>query len=258
MGGRAAAPSESGDRPTRSACRAARRPLCDYPKWARYNGSGDINLRASFTCVEHETTPATQRQTAFGLVVGTDNSAASGTYAWKGVPYAKAPMGDLRWKPPVDPDAVDLAEPTQQFGNACVQSGRLYGPGLNNKYDATIGSSLDPDGRLRGLPVSEHLAPGHRGHAAAGDRLGARRQQHLRLHRRSDVRRRQSGPDRQRGRRLGQLPPGRVRLPQHGTAEDRRRARRLRRLRHPRHHQGAAVRQRATSPTSAAIRATSR
>jgi feruloyl esterase len=27
------------------------RPLCDYPKWARYNGTGDVNAAASFTCV---------------------------------------------------------------------------------------------------------------------------------------------------------------------------------------------------------------
>jgi len=27
------------------------RPLCDYPKWARYNGIGDVNAAASFTCV---------------------------------------------------------------------------------------------------------------------------------------------------------------------------------------------------------------
>lgn len=27
------------------------RPLCDYPKWAKYNGSGDSTLAASFTCV---------------------------------------------------------------------------------------------------------------------------------------------------------------------------------------------------------------
>ena len=27
------------------------RPLCDYPKWPRYNGSGDPNLASSFTCV---------------------------------------------------------------------------------------------------------------------------------------------------------------------------------------------------------------
>lgn len=27
------------------------RPLCDYPKWPRYNGSGDTTLATSFTCV---------------------------------------------------------------------------------------------------------------------------------------------------------------------------------------------------------------
>jgi feruloyl esterase len=27
------------------------RPLCDFPKWARYNGSGDVNSAASFSCV---------------------------------------------------------------------------------------------------------------------------------------------------------------------------------------------------------------
>jgi feruloyl esterase len=27
------------------------RPLCDYPKWARYNGTGDVNVAASYTCV---------------------------------------------------------------------------------------------------------------------------------------------------------------------------------------------------------------
>jgi feruloyl esterase len=26
------------------------RPLCDYPKWPRYNGTGDVNLASSFTC----------------------------------------------------------------------------------------------------------------------------------------------------------------------------------------------------------------
>jgi feruloyl esterase len=28
------------------------RPLCDYPKWAQYNGTGDVNAAASFTCVK--------------------------------------------------------------------------------------------------------------------------------------------------------------------------------------------------------------
>lgn len=29
------------------------RPLCEYPKWPRYNGSGDASLAASFTCVRN-------------------------------------------------------------------------------------------------------------------------------------------------------------------------------------------------------------
>ncbi|HUL65792.1 MAG TPA: tannase/feruloyl esterase family alpha/beta hydrolase, partial [Burkholderiaceae bacterium] len=28
------------------------RPLCDYPKWPQYNGTGDVNAAASFTCVD--------------------------------------------------------------------------------------------------------------------------------------------------------------------------------------------------------------
>jgi hypothetical protein len=28
------------------------RPLCDYPKWPQYKGSGDVNSAASFTCVD--------------------------------------------------------------------------------------------------------------------------------------------------------------------------------------------------------------
>ncbi|MGW8266927.1 MAG: tannase/feruloyl esterase family alpha/beta hydrolase [Longimicrobiales bacterium] len=30
------------------------RPLCVYPKQARYNGSGDVNDAANFTCVDPE------------------------------------------------------------------------------------------------------------------------------------------------------------------------------------------------------------
>ena len=46
--------------------------------------------------------PPTQRQTTLGVVIGSDDSATSGTYAWKGIPYAEAPVGALRWKAPAD------------------------------------------------------------------------------------------------------------------------------------------------------------
>ena len=84
-----------------------------------------------------------ERRTDFGIVVGSDDSATTGTYAWKGVPYAKPPVGELRWKAPVDPKPWTAPRPTQQFGNACVQYGRIYGPGANNRYDATIGTTLN-------------------------------------------------------------------------------------------------------------------
>ena len=84
-----------------------------------------------------------ERQTRFGPVVGSDDSAASGTYSWKGVPFARPPVGGLRWRAPVDPDRWKEARPAQAFANACLQYGRIYGPGSNNRFDATIGSTLN-------------------------------------------------------------------------------------------------------------------
>ncbi len=84
-----------------------------------------------------------ERQTRFGKVLGIDDSRNSGTYAWKGVPFAKAPVGELRWKAPVDPDRWHKTRKTQAFGNACVQYGRIYGPGANNRYDETIATTLN-------------------------------------------------------------------------------------------------------------------
>jgi para-nitrobenzyl esterase len=84
-----------------------------------------------------------ERQTHFGPVTGVDESATTGTYAWKGVPFAKPPKGELRWKAPVDPDSWKQPKLTQHFGPACAQYGRIYGPGANNRYDETIGTTLN-------------------------------------------------------------------------------------------------------------------
>lgn len=84
-----------------------------------------------------------QRQTRYGPVVGIDDSDASGTYAWKGIPFAKPPVGELRWQAPVEPDRWKKPRAAKQFGNACVQYGRIYGPGANNRYDTTIGTTLN-------------------------------------------------------------------------------------------------------------------
>jgi para-nitrobenzyl esterase len=87
--------------------------------------------------------PQLVRTTEFGKIEGVANTPTSKTLAWKGVPYAKAPVGNLRWKAPVDPDRWSTVLATKQFGNACAQYGRIYGPGANNKYDETIGTTLN-------------------------------------------------------------------------------------------------------------------
>ncbi len=86
--------------------------------------------------------PPMQRQTTWGPVLGSDDSAATGTWSWKGVPYAQPPVGALRWRAPRDPQPWNAARPARDFAPACVQTQRLYGPGLNNRYDETVGSAL--------------------------------------------------------------------------------------------------------------------
>lgn len=88
------------------------------------------------------TDSATLRQTTFGAVRGTDDANRNGTYAWKGIPYAAPPVAALRWRAPQTPARWAGERVAHTFGNACVQTGRLYGPGLNNRYDETIGSTL--------------------------------------------------------------------------------------------------------------------
>ena len=82
------------------------------------------------------------RKTHLGEVKGAEDTAA-GTYAWKGIPFAKPPVGALRWQAPQEPEAWTTTRATTSFGNACAQYGRVYGPGANNKYDETIGTTLN-------------------------------------------------------------------------------------------------------------------
>ncbi|HTP74961.1 MAG TPA: carboxylesterase family protein [Burkholderiaceae bacterium] len=85
----------------------------------------------------------TLRTTTYGRVSGGNDAAKSGTYFWKGVPFAKAPTGALRWKAPADPEPWTDTKVTTQFANPCVQYGRIYGPGSNNTYDTTIATTLN-------------------------------------------------------------------------------------------------------------------
>ena len=68
------------------------------------------------------------RQTTAGKIEGVDDSAGTGTLSWKGVPFAKAPVGTLRWAPPADPEPWQGVRAASQFGRSCAQGGRYFSP----------------------------------------------------------------------------------------------------------------------------------
>lgn len=84
----------------------------------------------------------TVRRTAAGKVQGVDDSARNGTWAWKGVRYAQPPVGALRWRAPLDPAPWTGVRAADSFGPACLQIGRMFGPGANNRFDETIATTM--------------------------------------------------------------------------------------------------------------------
>jgi len=85
---------------------------------------------------------ALRRDTTFGPVAGRDDATQNGTWRWTGVPYAQPPIGPLRWRAPQAPQPWTAVRDATHFAPACVQTQRLYGPGLNNRYDETVGTAL--------------------------------------------------------------------------------------------------------------------
>ena len=64
------------------------------------------------------------------LQIKTDKGKVEGAYtadqqviAFKGIPYAAPPVGDLRWKPPMPAAKWKGVRPAKEFGSHCVQTG---------------------------------------------------------------------------------------------------------------------------------------
>jgi para-nitrobenzyl esterase len=56
-------------------------------------------------------------KTEAGLVAGS----GADIHVWKGIPYARPPIGDLRWKAPRPPVAWQGIRPALEFGPICAQ-----------------------------------------------------------------------------------------------------------------------------------------
>ena len=64
-------------------------------------------------------------QTKYGLISGFLDK---GSWCWKGVPYAKPPIGPLRWKAPLHPTPWIGTRKTKKFGNSAAQVMPFIGP----------------------------------------------------------------------------------------------------------------------------------
>jgi para-nitrobenzyl esterase len=62
----------------------------------------------------------TDQETMDGVVLGTEHRATN-TLSWKGIPYAKPPVGDLRWKAPQEPEKRSTPLKAVNFCEICPQ-----------------------------------------------------------------------------------------------------------------------------------------
>lgn len=108
-------------------------------------------------CAVHAQAPIVH--TSLGDLSG---STADGVRAFKGVPYAMPPVGDLRWKPPVPAKAWSGTRDATQFGNDCMQKPRpgSRAPGisedcltLNVWTPAKAGEAKVDEAKAKKLPV---------------------------------------------------------------------------------------------------------
>lgn len=109
------------------------------------------------------------RHTSLGVIRGADESRTTGTYAWRGIPYAEPPVGPLRWHAPVTHRPWRGVRDTRHFGDGCIQEGRLFSPapsgphygldvrnGLNKPVGAENCLTLNvfrPSNHRKNLPV---------------------------------------------------------------------------------------------------------
>ena len=57
--------------------------------------------------------------TQYGQIQGAEDE--NNTWVWKGIPFAQAPVGDLRWRAPADPTSRDDVLEANEFSVVCPQ-----------------------------------------------------------------------------------------------------------------------------------------
>ena len=86
----------------------------------------------------HETKISIGKSDIIGTTIGKEN-----IYAWFGLPYAKPPVGDLRWKAPRDYIYEDLEIEANSLPNRCMQVSNFYDVILTGEEEGTVFGSED-------------------------------------------------------------------------------------------------------------------
>lgn len=91
----------------------------------------------------------TIQNTKYGNVKGYENNVEN-TLLWKGVPYAKSPVGELRWKAPADPEPFKSTFDATKPGNVAIQ---LSTNGITGSEDSLNLDIYRPNTAEKNLPV---------------------------------------------------------------------------------------------------------
>jgi len=82
--------------------------------------------------------PVTLRLTSSGSVIGFAED--NGTHAWLGIPFARPPVGEWRWRAPLPPDDWKGTREALSIGSVCPQIGGLLGGVPDELHGKPIGS----------------------------------------------------------------------------------------------------------------------
>ena len=107
-------------------------------------------------------------ETEFGLIEGGLDSKHNAMF-WKGVPYAKAPIGELRWKKPVNPDKWSGILDATKFGNVGIQMSQ---DGITGSEDCLNMDIYRPNTTSNNLPVFVYIHGGNNQSGKSGEITG--------------------------------------------------------------------------------------
>ena len=90
-------------------------------------------------------------KTNYGQVLG--DAAADATWLWKAIPYARPPVGDLRWRAPRQPLPWNGVRHATSFNSGCTQYNPIFSRTMMGSEDCLYLNIWRPKNTMAALPV---------------------------------------------------------------------------------------------------------